>query len=194
MSLEIPSEIIQLNKIFFLVHPGFLRDADTFMFSVENDLRLGREMSLKYLEQIKGLGDDECVLLFTHKQKGEFREDLKFDDEYATFIRKLKQKLGDRLVVFTETLRPQKWKRFPEKLRAILKARGYEFSPQVQTFAFGEYMDACVPQYAQAANKAMQLAGKTGVLVEKSAYYPGENPDELIRKIRNKYSQIDFLR
>ena len=91
---------------------------------------------------------------------------MKFDSRkpvkgYLDTIHKIKEILGDRCVVFGDDLDFLNSKETQDKIRKLLKARGYYFDDKVLSEAYGETLGSCVDEAADGFNLNAGLKDKT---------------------------------
>ena len=93
---------------------------------------------------------------------------VKVDDrflkpEYLMAVKKIKEILGKRAVVMTESFHVRNSEADVEKLTKIALARGYEFDKNVLSEAYGETLACCVKEGAENLNRKVDLKEVTEI-------------------------------
>lgn len=181
---------ISLKKIHFLVHPGYLGDADDT--HEEPDLvQIGKNMRQIYINAARSMASDECLVLFTHGNKKKLKEDVHSQKEYTQTLHELRAILNKRLIVFSDNTNPDD-PIFKDQLDKILQARGYEYQQNCPSEAFGEWFDACVANYASRINTTLGLNKKSQIIASKSAVDPKDKMDNLLREVLTRYQNVEI--
>lgn len=158
----------KISKIHFLIHPGFA-EASRKLFDV-------------YIEKTKTLGEDELMFAFPYSKTfstpehrdsktrvGALKEDIERGKGYVEVIRKIKEILGDRLIVITDRMEitsPDTAQDSWDRAKRIAEARGYYFDSDVESEAYGEFCDVCVSYGAASLNIVGKLNKTTVVKPE----------------------------
>lgn len=166
-SLEVKeNEPTHVNKIHFLIHPGYDSDRD-----IKDDVTSDDGLLLdKYLEQSRRLGNDELMLVFCHKTFKDLRKSVQTGDKLGQTLREMKTVLRKRMVLVTNDLNLFDSPEAFQKVLSIIKGRGYDFGKDVDTVAYGETFGLCVPDGAQNLNRSAGLTKKTVIIPELTDY------------------------
>lgn len=201
-----------INKIHFLVHPGWLSKSG----NVSKDrLNLAKDPAMQtlfegYINKAKKLAPntDELMVTFAPADSVEFLNDFSADKNavppYAEVILAIKEILGDRLIVLADNSeysqngavvsknRDKFWKR----IKDIAAKRGFKFSDELSGRAYGELMDQCVRRIAENMHQASGMSETKPILVEVSLTdYPrryGVAADD-IATMRNQQPTAQYL-
>jgi hypothetical protein len=164
----------KVDKIHFLIHPGFnlvFNVSDRINMQTEHRPEAARayeDLLDAYIEKAKSLGKSEVMAVFLPV----YRSDLKSfgkDDVYFKKIAELKRVLGPRGIFFSDQLpvvgaeNAHDFELLFERVMRMLKARGYTVSADVESEAYGEAIDACVPIGTENLNKALGLTKRTRI-------------------------------
>lgn len=144
-------EIKKIEKIHFLIHPGYVKNPN---YSIP--------LSSKYINKAENLRENEIMIAFAPTTK--FKRDIKKEESYTKTLKKLKEILGDRLIIFTGYSfvdDENSAKVFLENAVKIAKARGYYFDSNVESEAYGELLRDCVVRGADTLNRAGKFEQKT---------------------------------
>lgn len=164
----------KINKIDFIIHPGFLLTKEA-REDFENNSEITDEykkLFSSYIEEAKKTTEDQLCFVFIPETRTNLKEFGKTKDYYYELLRELKSILGERGVFITDNDKDSTFignnlsgaKEQLNKLLAIVKARGYIFDEQALTRAYGEQVGMCVEDAAKKLNKLMGL--KKSTLVE----------------------------
>ncbi len=160
----------KISKIHFLIHPGWLYQGGVRYLETINLLN-------SYLEKARSLGGDELMFAVLHESRESMKQDAKSEGFYMQTIRKLRDILGDRLIVVSDPdfniltrlgilarlSSPRKIdvRKERDKIKRIIEARGYQFDKDVLSEAYGELMNQCVATGARNLNVTLGLKKKT---------------------------------
>jgi len=163
----------RINKIDFLVHPGYIYES--LLGDNDSAEKSGLiDLFHAYLIKAQEIPEDEilCAIApaFRKKMKADLSE--RSDDyHYGQLLRDLRDILGDRLVVFSDNhnlaLKStggediHHGSEMLQDLRRILNARGMDFDESTMTEAYGEYLFACVSLVAERLNKSGNFISPT---------------------------------
>jgi hypothetical protein len=166
----------EINKIHFLIHPGFnlvfnlsgrLSRKESHGYDPEA-VRAHEDLLDRYIEKAKSLGKNELMVVILPIDRDELKS-LGKDDLYFKKISELKHILGLRGIFFSDQLpavsaeNEQDFELLFESIMRMVKARGYTFTHDVESEAYGEAIDACVPIGGENLNKALQLTKRTKI-------------------------------
>lgn len=169
----------KVDKLHFLIHPGFDSDPDVGTPNLDEQewMKEKGELETKfdplissYLERAKNLSRNDIIAAFVHTTKGELKEDFRASKSYAAMLHTMRSALGRRLVVLTNDeniffeMEEEASGHAMRLIREICARRGYEFTEETSTVAYGEELDCCVVNGAIALNKAGGF--KTNTLIE----------------------------
>ncbi len=187
-NMERPKHI---NKIQFLIHPGFISDPNLEdVTASQRDagfMRPAEELLDKYIEEAKILGENEIIFAFLDSDKGQIKSHIQNEELYIQKLNKLRDILGRRFIVLLGVDyhdffdRPNE---IFENAKRIAQARGYEFDSDTITEAYGECMNVCVEAGAIAFNKAGGFTTPTKININLTNE-PTADPAE-IRRIQNR--------
>lgn len=157
--------IIEVKRLHFLIHPGFLRDPasdDLDVRKSETDERYTQWNSLlnSYIGKARELPKDEVMIVMLHAGFDDLFRDFKQKKEYTQTLSSLKSILGKRMIALSNDhyIEDQESYRYAQ---AIAENRGFHFLRDVYSEAYGESLGACVEDAAQAANQSLGLTHKT---------------------------------
>lgn len=99
-------EYRQINKIHFLIHPGFDADPNTLLRKAKTELNMplkdefisAQQSLLKYKSVAESMNQDEIMIAFLHPEKSDIKTDIKDNQPYLEVIKSLKAILGNRLI------------------------------------------------------------------------------------------------
>lgn len=165
------NEPVKVNRIHFLIHPGYDWDCDIRDGVMPADERLLD----KYLEQSKKLGSDELMLVFCHKTFKDLRKSAQTGDKLGKTLREMKTVLQKRMVLVTDQFDVFDSPEAFQKVLSIIKGRGYDFGNDVDTVAYGETFGLCVPDGAENLNRNAGFVKKT-VIIPELTDYPKYSP------------------
>lgn len=176
-SIEVKeNEPVKVNKIHFLIHPGYDSDRD-----IKDDVASDDELLLdKYLEQSKKLGSDELMLVFCHKTFKDLRQSVQTGDKLGKTLREMKTVLGKRMVLVTNRFDVFDSPDAFQKVLSIVKGRGYDFDNNVDSVAYGETFGLCVPDGAENLNRNAGFTKKT-IIIPELTDYPKYSPRAVAR-------------
>lgn len=157
----------RISKLHILVHPGFLQDPATDIDYdwnpiPETDSRYTQwdKLLSLYTTEAEQIPLDEIVIVMLHARFHRLLEDLRTEKRYTATLRKLKRLLGRRMVALSGDNDIESEESF-ELAAQIARARGYEIPNDVESVAYGETVQVCVPEAADTANRALQLKNCT---------------------------------
>lgn len=153
-------KLIKISKLHFLIHPGYLSDK-RYRYAGYGEKEIGKFNSLldKYIEHAKKLAENELMVIFTHTEKDEVRNDLR-GELYLRKIQEIKKVLGDRAIIIIMGIRDL-IEQDISNIKKIANARGYDFDENVLSDAYGEMMENCVYNGARDLNMAGKFKNKT---------------------------------
>lgn len=187
---KIPQKI---NKIYFLVHPGFLSDERT-KITEDDETSIYHELLDKYINEAKNLKDDEIMIALTHTLKNNYKSDIEFDMQYITNLQKLKNILGKRLIVLSSDFDFFNDNEAMLAIKNLARQRGYTFGENVLSEAYGETLGACVDRIAQNLNETGNFVNKTKIRPELTDAHLLNNADldNLKTQIQNEHNKLKF--
>jgi hypothetical protein len=169
---------LRVDKLHFLIHPGFITDPAVMEMGVSPE---GPALLEKYVEQAQKLRENELMLVFPHTDFGELRSDLAEGKIYAKTLKKIKEILGRRMVLVSADFDVFESPRVFQRSLSIIKGRGYDFTPDAETFAYGETLGLCVPDGAENLNKSGGFNKKTSIIPELT---DGNNDEKVYAAVR----------
>lgn len=159
---------VSINRIHFLIHPGFITDPRIMLeVSTPEEIDANKSILGKYLEYTKKMRNDELMFVFLHTSPQELRKDFIEGKDYTKTLNEMKEMLGKRLIALSNKLdifdKPDAIKTALD----IAKRRGFNIDPSsVETIAYGETSLVCVPNGAENLNEAGGFVKKTTIIPE----------------------------
>lgn len=185
----------RVSKMHFLIHPAFTEEGSR------------RTQYSKYFDEARTYNEDELLVVFAPiTYQKQFRQQyetskaanhpLAYSAKWPAVARELKNILGPRLVVIGDPhdsdwkggilhldTAPQSW----DKVKRILEARGYTLGKDMETEAYGEYLNSCVAIGASNLNRAADLNKKTTVRSDLTiTAKKGPNYEDMSKDITNR--------
>ncbi|OGE79444.1 MAG: hypothetical protein A2751_05430 [Candidatus Doudnabacteria bacterium RIFCSPHIGHO2_01_FULL_46_14] len=164
---ELHEQEKRISKVHFLVHPGWMMKDNAFAAMHKGVNRLMN----RYVEQAEAvkLNSNELMVAFAPAIDAEFVHDFREKEKpYTQTITKLKDILGDRLIVLADSdeeedrYRGATFKENKEKVWAKIKTiaenRGFHFDEQLTAEAYGELIKACVRLIADNMHEASGMS------------------------------------
>lgn len=155
----------QVEKINFLIHPGFLSsldedDVEFDDFSVIDD---GINLLPIYEEKAQKISvqDNEILIIFTHSTREELKNAIGEKCAYIQAINKIRKLLGRRLIVLANDHNGADVA--VNGLKKIITARGFRFDSDVDSESGGETIGLCVEDWSQDLNEKLDLRKKTRI-------------------------------
>lgn len=186
-------ELTKIKKIHFLIHPGF--QSDTFLSQDEYSTKQNNLLFNKYSEHIRKLPPDEIIVAFTHTNSPELANDFKRQKQYTEELRGLKEVVGRRLIVLSDSWDPLNFsggsKESIAAIKEIAQSRGFVFDETVLSEAFGELAGMCVEIAANNLNEAGKFASPTVIKTELT-----DNPslpNDLKGELTKRFPHISYL-
>ncbi len=188
-----------IQKIHFLIHPGFLSREVPLM--PENDptrnpykARMAEYETLldKYLEKAKKLNPNELMFAFAHTEQPQLIEDAKEGKRYISVLRELKNILGRRLVVLSGNHDVVFDDNVFNTAKEIAEARGFYFDKDVFTEAYGEMLNICVERGTERLNTNGELNKKTLIRTDLTDTPVYGELDRIKEDMLNRSSRIEF--
>lgn len=194
---------IEVSKLHFLIHPGFLADPDTDLMGAPVP-ESSQVLLDRYLEHAKGIPDDELVLVFLHATLSDLIRDFRNRKNYTQKISQMKKVLGKRMLtfsadfdVFGETEADDQ----ADEIKQLAEKRGFRFNENVSSEAYGETLGVCVEEGASNLNKVLKLVRRTLIRPEftdaaASVKFSSEDikkhKERLKASIKDVFDYIDF--
>lgn len=175
--LSPPEELTKVSKIHFLIHPGFMLAYNSIEKPMPEHLRdMWIELLEAYVNKSEELGPDEVMLIFLpHNFNITKIHTEYFIPKYLEIVQRIKQILKNRAIFFTENFgvrNPQASD--VEKLKKLIKSRGFTFDDNVLSEGYGEMIDWCVQQGITNLHKKLRLKNKTKIVTKltDARFYP----------------------
>lgn len=154
---------IEVSKLHFLIHPGFLADPDTDLTGAPVP-EFSQLLLERYLQHAKGIPDDELVLVFLHTAPSDLIRDFRNRKNYTEKIRQIKRVLGKRMLTFSadfDVFGETETTGQADEIKQMAERRGFRFNENVPSEAYGETLGVCVEEGASNLNKVLKLVKKT---------------------------------
>ncbi|OGD97478.1 hypothetical protein A3H87_04840 [Candidatus Curtissbacteria bacterium RIFCSPLOWO2_02_FULL_42_37] len=172
-------ELIVVNRINFLIHPGFIGEEAESLFSdqvrIEDIREESAELLLRYRHIIDRVADshNELLLLIPYDLKKDFRKAIKEKRHWLELARYAKQRLGARFMVIPDDLRISfewtnediKTQELKEYIKSKLTKRGLLVSEDAESFCYGETSGVCVTDAAINLNGIFDLKKPTRIIL-----------------------------
>lgn len=193
-------ETVEVSKLHFLIHPGFLADSAQYDPGEVGWKEKGLPLLDIYIDHAQKIPDNELVLVFLHPSLSELRRDFKAHKPYTERVRQLKKILGKRMLAFSGGFdvfgelgdNPDDQ---VEEIRQLAEKRGFVFNQNVSSEAYGETLGVCVEDGANNLNKILKLMKKTIIKPELTDAAASLSEEDLLKhkqKIVDVFDYIDF--
>jgi hypothetical protein len=141
----------KVKKMHVLVHPGYEYGDDRIGSASRNVLE-AEALFQKYKEIAKNISPDEIMVILVHNKPKIFREHKGHGKTYTKNIDSIVENFSNKrqaIVLTSETvpfsgLEKESDNFALDKVRSILKQRGYEINPNTEVEVFGEMAGECV--------------------------------------------------
>lgn len=151
--------LIKVNKIYFVIHPGFCLD-DSWIMPTREITEKFLELLKKYETYLLALPKNEIAVIFEPsnilfpkwRQYKKERANIS-EKRWMHLVDALQQKLGRRLIVLKDEGMIGHYDASPRNLKNIIKniavARGFKISKETAKLCFGECAVVCVQNAAR---------------------------------------------
>lgn len=193
-TIEVEIKPVQISRIHFLIHPGYISDIDPEASESKKKWALG--LLGNYTKMAECMREDELMVAFTHTSFNDLRRDILNDKAYAATLIVMKNLLGKRMIVVTAAgddffHKPGHM----QKVINIIKKRNFAFSTEdVDTVAYGEYASDCVQDGAENLNRSAGFKKKTVIIPQLTDHAVTKSPISWYNEqfIKQKNTHIIF--